>query len=80
MHRCAHLQNIQHLQGGEALPRGWQLKDIIAMIVCRHRLYPLRAIFRQIFMGHHAAVRLHLRYDGVGDGALIKSIASLLLD
>ena len=78
--RRAHLEDVQHLERGKALPGRRQLIDVVAVVVRGHRLHPLGLAFCQVLAGHHAAVRLDLLHDRLGDRALVERVLAFRLD
>ncbi len=76
--RRAHLEDVQHLERREALSGRRQLEDVVAVVVGGDRLDPLGLEVRQVGLGHHAAARLDLGDDRVGDRALVVSVPAVL--
>ena len=79
MLRHACLDDVQHLERGKSLPGRWELVDVVAVIVGRNRLHPLRLVLGQVVELHDAAERAGFRDDGPGDVALVESVAPFLL-
>jgi len=73
-------ENVEHLQGRDALTVGGQLPHVVAAIVGGHRLHPFAAVGGQVFITQEAALGLHVGIDAAGDLALVEGVPTALGD
>src|SRR5690606_2677449 len=75
----AHLEDVQHLERGEALSGRGELKDVVTVVIRGYGLHPFRFELGEVLFRHHAAARLDLGDDGVRDLAPVKDVRTLAL-
>ena len=74
------LDQVEHLQGGDALAVGRQFPDVVAAVVGRDRLDPFGRVIGQVLERHVAAVRLGIVDDLPGDLAAVERRRAVLGD
>ncbi len=71
-------EDVQHLEGRDALAVGRQLPHVVAAVVDADGLHPVRVVGGQVLVAEEAAVGLHVGIDLPGDLALVEGVAALL--
>ena len=74
------LDDVEHLQGGEALGVGGHAVDVDAAIVGDEGLDPLGVMVAEVVGGEPAADALEVGVDGLGDGAVVEGVAAAFGD
>ena len=74
------LQDVQHLQGGDALRVGRNLADRPAAVVGLDRLHPLGLEIGKVVERHRAALLVDDVDDGLRGGTLVVAVAPLFRD
>ena len=74
------LEDVEHLERGDALAVRRQLPHVVAAVVGRDRLDPLGVVRGQVRGGEIAAVGAHVLLDALGDLALVEGVAAALGD
>ena len=74
------LEDVEHLQGGEALGVGGHGVDVDAAIVGDEGLDPLGVLVAEVVGGEPAADALEVGVDGLGDGAVVEGVAAAFGD
>ena len=67
-------EDVQHLQGGDALAIGRQFKDFVAPVVGGDRLDPFRAMAGQVLVAEETTVLLHIAGNRPGHLALVEDV------
>ena len=74
------LEDVEHLQRGDALAVGRQLADLPAAVGGLDGLHPLGLELRQVLGRHHAAAFAHHGHDCLRRRTLVEAVATLLRD
>ena len=74
------LEDVEHLQSGEALGVGVHTADVDAAVVGDEGIEPLGLHVAEVFFGEPAADAFEVGIDSVGDGAFVEGVASAFGD
>ena len=76
MLQIVRLEQVEHLQRGDALPIGRKLPDVVTSVIDRYRLNPSRGVLRKVSRSEEAARGLRVSDDGFSQRSAVEGISA----